>query len=65
MTAADIKTFREGLGLTQEELAERIGVTHSAISQWESGKKSPRPMVLKMLTMLRDQAAGKISRQAS
>ena len=65
MTATDIKAFRDALGLTQEELAERIGVTHSAISQWESGKKKPRPVVLKMLTYLRDEAAGRKKRNAS
>lgn len=31
-----IKTLREGLGWSQEDLASRAGVTRGAISQWET-----------------------------
>ena len=33
---------RKGAGLTQVQAAERIGVSDSAIAQWETGRTSPR-----------------------
>lgn len=34
-----VKEARERLGITQEELAEKIGVSYGAISQWERNAK--------------------------
>lgn len=31
----DLKKFRESLGLSQRELAEKIGVTQSTLNSWE------------------------------
>lgn len=36
-----IRSARKQLGLTQEELGERIGIGKSSISEWESGKRVP------------------------
>lgn len=36
-----IRTAREGLGLSQDELADKVGVTRSAVSAWESGANGP------------------------
>lgn len=36
--AARIRESRRSLGLTQEELAQRIGVSRSAIAQWETDR---------------------------
>ena len=36
-----IKSKRKEKGLTQEELAHRIGVTEKAISRWETGRGTP------------------------
>jgi transcriptional regulator with XRE-family HTH domain len=35
-----IRAWREHLGLTQEQVAERMGVTQSAYSQQESSQKN-------------------------
>lgn len=36
-----IKTKRKELGLTQEELAQKLFVTEKAISRWETGRGTP------------------------
>lgn len=37
-----IKAQREGLGMTQLQLAEAVGVTNQAVASWEVGKSAPR-----------------------
>ena len=39
--AVRLKSLREKAGLTQEEAAEHIGVTATAIYHWESGRMIP------------------------
>lgn len=44
MTFAErLKFARERAKLTQDQLAERLGVTQSTVQQWESGDTTPRP----------------------
>lgn len=40
--SANIKRMRLDEGLTQEQLAERLGVTRSTVTQWETGWSQPR-----------------------
>lgn len=44
-----IKDWRKHRGYTQEELAEILGITHSAISQLENGKTSYTQQMLESL----------------
>ena len=37
----NIKKTRNKIGITQEELAEKINVTRQAVSNWENGKTEP------------------------
>lgn len=41
MIADKIKTLRENSGLTQSELAKRIGITRSGVNAWEMGISTP------------------------
>ena len=41
ITGATIKKLREMKGLTQQQLAEEIGVSSKAISKWETAKGLP------------------------
>lgn len=36
-----IKSFREDAGLTQRQLADKLGVTDKAVSKWETGRGLP------------------------
>ncbi|MDR2108945.1 MAG: helix-turn-helix domain-containing protein [Coriobacteriales bacterium] len=40
--STNIKHFRLASGLTQEQLAERLDVTRSTVTQWETGWSSPK-----------------------
>ena len=41
VTGTMIKRLRESQGMTQQELAEKIGVSDKAVSKWETGKGYP------------------------
>jgi transcriptional regulator with XRE-family HTH domain len=36
-----LRELREQAGLTQEQLAERVGVKRDAVARWESGRREP------------------------
>ena len=40
-TGKVIAECRKGLGLTQKELADKLGVTDKAVSRWENGMNFP------------------------
>ena len=44
-----IRAWREHLGLTQEELARRMGITQPAYAKLENGKTQPRMATCKRL----------------
>lgn len=54
MTLADIiRDRRIALGMSQEELAELVGVSRQAVQQWESGATGPkRKLIEKVATAL-------------
>ena len=45
-----IRNARDALGLTQEELAARVGRTRVTVSEWESDKKRPRRALVPRLS---------------
>jgi len=50
ITGTAIKTIREAKGLTQAELAEKIGVSSKTISKWETAKGLPDISLLQPLS---------------
>lgn len=50
ITARTIKKLREGKGITQTALAEKIGVSSKAISKWETSKGLPDISLLEPLS---------------
>lgn len=47
-----ILELRTGLGLSQNEIAEKVGVTNKAVSKWETGKSKPTTNVIRKLAAL-------------
>ena len=44
-----IRKVRRTCGMTQKQLAEALGVTQGAVSQWETGRGGPSAKMLKPL----------------
>ena len=49
-----IRDLRKAAGMTQEELAERMGISAQAVSKWENGHCLPETAVLPKLARLLD-----------
>lgn len=50
-----IREIRNRTGLTQEQLAVKIGVVFTTLSKWERGKANPLPLALRQIeVVLRD-----------
>lgn len=43
---------RQKAGLSQSELADKLGVTNKAVSKWENGKSKPTTDTLRRLAVL-------------
>jgi DNA-binding transcriptional regulator YiaG len=56
MTPKEIVKLRSDLGLTQRQLAERIGAHQPTVARWELGKHEPRGAYLKALKELEAKA---------
>jgi DNA-binding transcriptional regulator YiaG len=60
LTGPQMRTRREALGYTQEQLAPLIGVTASGLHRWETGERKPR----RPAAVAWDRALSKLERQA-
>jgi DNA-binding transcriptional regulator YiaG len=51
-----IRALREGLGLTQQQLAEKLKVTSQSVSRWERGEVQPNQAAIARLVRLQTSA---------
>ena len=51
-----IQNLRRHLGLTQRELAERLGTRQQTISEWETGMYKPRGASATLLSIIAERA---------
>ncbi len=51
-TANLVRELRHQLGLTQEKLAAKLGVTFPTINRWENDRSKPSPLALKQIEEL-------------
>lgn len=52
MNGDGIKELRKQLNLTQQELADKIGVDRVTVARWETGKKKPSNLAKRQLARL-------------
>jgi DNA-binding transcriptional regulator YiaG len=52
-----VKAIRERLKLTQEQFAQKVGVTYSTVNHWENGKRMPQPFLVRRLLELEEETA--------
>lgn len=49
MKGQELKKWRERHGLTQQQLAEEVGVTWVSVARWEAGSRSPNKLTAPLL----------------
>lgn len=52
-----IKELRARLDLTQEQFAQKVGVTYSTVNRWENGRRTPQPFLVRRLIELKQELA--------
>jgi len=55
----DIKALRKKLKMTQQELADKLGVDNFTVSRWECNHSKPSRLALRQLERLERKANGK------
>ena len=55
--AARLKALRSTLGLSQEQLARRLGVSFATVNRWESGRTQASPRALRVVAELEVEVA--------
>lgn len=50
-----VKDLRRRLELTQEQFAQKVGVTYSTVNNWENGKRIPQPFLMRRLLEIKEE----------
>jgi putative transcriptional regulator len=61
LDSIDIRQIREKLGLSQQEFALTIGVSHRTLQNWEQGHRMPQGPALALLTIFKNDPTAAIS----
>ena len=62
VTKDEVKRLRAKLGMTQQELADSLGVTQTSVARWEMGMhqiEEPTARLLKLLVKTKTNPRGK------
>jgi len=51
-----IKEIRNKFGLTQEQFAQKVGVTFPNINNWERGNRTPHPFLFQRFLEMAEEA---------
>lgn len=51
-----VQRLRAGLGLSQAQLAARVGTRQQTISEWETGARTPRRMSRRLLRLVAEES---------
>ena len=54
--AGSIRSLREHLDMTQQQMSEEIGTRQQTISEWETGMYRPRGGMNRLLTLVAERA---------
>jgi DNA-binding transcriptional regulator YiaG len=55
-SAEEVRALRRHLGLSQDGLAEELGMRQQTVSEWETGRYRPRGASLRLLGMIAERA---------
>lgn len=61
LSAAEVRTLREGLGVTADWLADHLDVQTRTVQRWESGANAIKQFAVDALLMLESQAADQVA----
>lgn len=54
-TSEEVRSLRQMMGITQEELAKEMGVTEFSVWRWENGKRPITEAHTKLLRLIADE----------
>ena len=57
--SARVKALREHMGMTQQQLADELGMRQQTISEWEVGMYEPRRSTQKYLSLIAERVGFK------
>jgi transcriptional regulator with XRE-family HTH domain len=65
MTPEELRRIRDGMGWTQTEAADKVGVTRNTWARWERGEVEPHPLRAPLFERLLRQADRRRERKSA